>query len=90
MRPAFPVALFLAMSPGLSLADTAAADACAAKLSPVAQEIYKTTLASNPTPADGRSLVVAEVEKLIKAGTVTMSEGRAAGEAAGKCLEMLE
>ena len=71
-------------------ADQKAADACAASLSPPARQIYETTLASHPTPGTGRSIVVADVEKLIAEGKLTMAEGRAAGEAAGSCLKMLE
>jgi hypothetical protein len=71
-------------------ADQKAADACAASLSPAAKQIYETTLASHPTPATGRSIVVADVEKLIAEGKLTMAEGRAAGEAAGSCLKMME
>ena len=57
---------------------------------PAAKQIYETTLASHPTPGTGRSIVVADVEKLIAEGKVTMAEGRAAGEAAGSCLKMME
>jgi hypothetical protein len=71
-------------------ADQKAADACAASLSPAAKQVYETTLASHPTPATGRSIVVANVEKLIADGKLTMAEGRAAGEAAGSCLKMME
>jgi hypothetical protein len=71
-------------------ADKQAADACAASLSPPAKQIYQTTLASNPTPATARGIVVAEVEKLMGEGKLNMAEGRAAGEAAGACLKMLE
>lgn len=83
-------ALAIALSPTVTRADNAAADACAAKLTPVGQEIYKTVMAENLTAADARSLIVSAVEKQIGEGKVTMSEGRAAGEAVGKCLELLE
>lgn len=71
-------------------ADQKAADACAASLSPPAKQIYETTLASHPTPGTGRGIVVADVEKMIAEGKLTMAEGRVAGEAAGSCLKMLE
>lgn len=73
-----------------ALADSTAAEACRATLSPVARQVYDATVAQHPTAADGRALVVAEVEKLMGEGKVGMADGRAAGEAAGKCLEMLE
>lgn len=71
-------------------ADKKAADACAASLSPPAKQIYEATMASNPTPATGRSIVVAQVEKMIAEGKLNMADGRAAGEEAGTCLKMLE
>jgi hypothetical protein len=71
-------------------ADRKAADGCAAGLSPPAKQIYEATLASNPTPGTARGIVVAQVEKLIGDGKLTMVDGRAAGEAAGACLKMLE
>lgn len=74
----------------VAYADQKAADACAASLSPPAKQIYETTLASHPTPGTARGIVVAEVEKLIGEGKLSMADGRAAGEAAGTCLKMLE
>ncbi len=71
-------------------ADRKAADSCAASLSPPAKQIYENTLASNPTPATARGIVVSQVEKLIAEGKLNMADGRAAGEAAGACLKMLE
>jgi hypothetical protein len=71
-------------------ADRKAADGCAASLSPQARQIYEATLASNPTPGTARGIVVAQVEKLIGEGKLTMADARAAGEAAGSCLKMLE
>lgn len=71
-------------------ADKAAADSCAGGLDPAAKAIYDTTIAAKPTPATARGLVVDEVKKQIAAGNLTMSQGRAAGQAAGTCLKMLE
>jgi hypothetical protein len=71
-------------------ADRKAADGCAAGLPPPAKQIYENTMASNPTPGTARGIVVAQVEKMIGEGKLTMSDGRAAGEAAGACLKMLE
>ena len=67
-------------------ADRKAADQCAASLPPVPKQIYDQTMASNPTAETGRSIVVGIVEKMIAEGKLTMSEGEAAGEAAGVCL----
>jgi hypothetical protein len=79
----------LAVTTTAAMADRKAGDACAAGLSAPSRDIYSSTLASNPTPATGRSIVVAETEKLIAAGKLPMSQARAAAEAAGKCLELV-
>ena len=71
-------------------ADRKAADSCAAGLSPPAKQIYEATLASNPTPGTARGIVVAQVEKMVGEGKLTMADGKAAGEAAGACLKLLE
>jgi hypothetical protein len=89
MRVVLVAALLVSMTT-IGLADRKAADACAAGLSPVSKQIYATTLASNPTPATARSIVVAETEKLISEGKLKALEARAAAEEAGKCLELLE
>jgi len=83
------LAAALVLVPGLCLADRKAGDACAAKLPAASREIYTTTLAKKPTPGQARAVVVAEVERLIDAGKLSMAEGRAAGEAAGRCLELI-
>jgi hypothetical protein len=84
------LALLLTVTAFPAIADTAAADACAAGLTAPAKEIYTATRAENPTKATARGIVVAQVEKMIHAGTLTDLDARAAGEAAGKCLELLE
>lgn len=80
---------FLVLTAGAAGADTAAANACKAKLSPTGQEIYTASLAQNPTMTTGREIIKTEVEKLIGEGKVSLSEGRKDGEAVGKCLELL-
>lgn len=82
--------LCLASMTTAALADQKAADACAASLSPAEKQIYETTLASHPTPATGRGIVIATVEKMIGEGKLTLFEGEVAGEAAGTCLKKLE
>src|SRR5262249_41501616 len=59
-------------------ADRKAADGCATGLSPPAKQIYEATLASNPTSGTARGIVVAQVEKMIGEGKLTMADGRAA------------
>jgi hypothetical protein len=82
--------LCLACLTTAAYADQKAADACAASLPPAAKQIYTSTLASNPTPSTGRSIVVSIVEKMIAEGKLTMAEGEVAGHAAGACLEQLK
>jgi hypothetical protein len=50
--------LFVAGLATPALADRKTADECAASLPPAAKQIYETTMASNPTPQTGRSIVV--------------------------------
>ncbi len=78
--------LFITGLTSAAQADRKAADECAASLPPAAKQIYESTMASNPTAETGRSIVVGIVEKMIAEGKLTMSEGEAAGEAAGVCL----
>jgi hypothetical protein len=73
-----------------AFADSQKAAECEAALSPPARQIYTATRGSNPTKATARGIVVSQVETMIKEGKMTLSEGRAAGKAAGKCLELLE
>ena len=75
---------------GTAVADTQAADACAAKLSGPQKEIYAAVVAGHPTKDTARGMVVSEVEKLVKAGTLSSLDARSAGEAAGDCLKLLE
>jgi len=89
MKFLFPFLCFVCLTT-VAYADQKAADACAASLSPPAKQIYQTTLANHPTPATARSIVVAEVEKMVGEGKLSMADGRAAGEAAGACLRMLQ
>lgn len=88
MRIVSASVLLIAMTT-TGLADRKAADACATKLTPISKQIYEVTLAQNPTPETGRGLVVAETEKLIAQGKVSLGDARPAAEAAGQCLELL-
>jgi hypothetical protein len=81
--------MILVLAPSLGFADRKAGDACAAGLSPASRDIYLTTIAKNPTPSEARSVVIAEAEKLIAQGKLSMFGARSAGEAAGKCLQLI-
>jgi hypothetical protein len=82
--------LALALWTGAALADTQAAEDCRATLSPAGQEIYDATIAQKPTADTARSIITKEVEALMAAGKVTMSEGRTDGQAVGECLKKLD
>ncbi|MCA8879877.1 MAG: hypothetical protein KDA73_07970 [Rhodobacteraceae bacterium] len=76
-----------------ALAATAEAESaatCESQLSAPAREIYSATLAQKPTKDTAREIIVAQVEAMIRDGKLSPVDGRAAGEAAGKCLELLE
>jgi hypothetical protein len=73
-----------------AMADAESAATCESQLSAPAKEIYSATLAEKPTKQTARGVIVAHVEAMIRDGKLSPGEGRAAGEAAGKCLELLE
>ena len=74
------LASIIALPASSALADRKAGDTCAAGLSAPSRDLYAKTLASNPTPATARSIVVAETEKLISAGKLPMIEARSAAK----------
>ncbi len=80
----------IALSAGSAFANTQAADACKATLSPAGQQLYEATMAKNPTKETARGIITKEVEQQISDGKVSMSEGRKEGEAVGECLKKLE
>ena len=88
MKPSILAIALISIAPFAAQANRADGDACAAALSPESQQIYRGTLASKPTPQNGREIVVAQTEKLIQEGRLNMFNARAAAEAAGKCLEI--
>lgn len=79
----------LALATAEAEADQEMADACAASLTKVEMQVYHGTLAQGPTLETARAIVVAQVMKLIGDGKLNLVNGRAAGEAAGKCLRLL-
>lgn len=84
------LASLLAILPTAVFADRKAGDACAAGLTPAGKDIYSTTIAKSPPPGQARAIVVAEAERLMKTQNLSMAQARAAGEAAGQCLELIQ
>jgi hypothetical protein len=82
--------LILGLMPGAALADRLAGDACAQQLSPAARSVYDGTLAKKPAAGQARAVVVAEAEGLMRTQGLSMVEARQAGQAAGRCLELIQ
>jgi hypothetical protein len=79
--------LVFALAPGVALADKAAADACAAKLTAKPKLIYDVSYPKIAT-ATIPDVLKAETTKLVQAGQVSRAEARPAAEAAGACLKL--
>jgi hypothetical protein len=84
------VALSMAVLPFLaapSLASKAAADACAAQLSPEAKQVYAATIGEVKPGIDLRETVRAKTKGLVIGGKLGRDQARPAAEAAGACLK---
>ncbi len=79
--------LVLALGSSAALADKAAADACAAGLSPDAKAIYSASIGSIGS-GDLKSVVTATTKSLVSAGTIARGTARDSAMAAGQCLGM--
>lgn len=78
-------ALFVSGAP--TFANRAAADACAAKLSPDAKAVYAATIGSVKPGVDLTAVVTAKTRDLVMAGKLSRGNARPAAEAAGTCLK---
>ena len=78
----------IALAPIPAHADTDAANACAAKLSPDAKAIFDATLPQVVPGANLRSLLTANTRKLAFAGTIEVGNARASATAASQCLRL--
>jgi hypothetical protein len=83
------LAALTALIPTLCFADRKAGDTCAKGLPPASREIYANTIAAKVAPSDARSVVVAEAEKLVSSGQMSIDQARTVAETAGKCLELI-
>jgi hypothetical protein len=77
----------LSLSATPSFASKASADACAAKLSPEAKEIYAASIGSVAPGVDMREVVRGKTRALVMSGKLTRDQARPAAEAAGACLK---
>lgn len=68
-------------------ADKAAADACAAALSPDGQAIYAAAVGPVTGGANVRSTVTDTTKSLAMSGKISRGDARSNAEAAGACLE---
>ena len=82
--------LTFAVAVPASSADTAAANACAAKLPKDAKAIFDKTLPQIGPGADVRSLVTANTRSLAFSGTIDRGNARQSAVAAGQCLQQAE
>ena len=70
-----------------SLASKASADACAAKLSPDAKQIYAASIGSVAPGIDMKEVVRSKTRALVIGGKLSRDAARPAAEAAGACLK---
>jgi len=70
-------------------ADTAAANACAATLSPDAKAIFERTLPQFTPGADLRALLTTNTRSLAMSGSISMGSARESATAAAACLEQV-
>jgi hypothetical protein len=70
-----------------ALADRAAADACATKLSPEAKLIFATVIGEVKPGANLPDVVRAKTRGLVMAGKLSRGQARPAAEQAGACLK---
>jgi hypothetical protein len=80
-------AAVLSLGAAPSFANKASADACAAKLSPEAKQIYTASIGSIAPGVDMREVVRGKARSLVMGGQLTRDQARPAAEAAGACLK---
>ena len=77
----------LSFSTTPSFANRASADACAAKLSPDAKQIYAASIGSAAPGVDMKEVVRSKTRALVIGGKLSRDAARPAAEAAGVCLK---
>lgn len=80
----------LAFTATAALADTQAADQCAAGLSADSKVIYDDVAPGVTADTDLRSLVTERTKALVMDGKIKMGDARSSAEAAGECLVKLK
>ena len=83
-------AALLGVLPVAAHADQAAANACAAGLSPNGQMLYNKTAPTMKPTSDIKDALTAQARPLVMNGTLTRDAARTAAEAAGECLKLLK
>ncbi|MBV8393814.1 MAG: hypothetical protein JOY81_11595 [Alphaproteobacteria bacterium] len=68
-------------------ADSAAADACAAKLNPDGKAVYAAVVAQKPTQATLKETVEKEARSLVMGGKISRGSARENATEAGRCVE---
>lgn len=77
----------LSLSASSSFASKASADACAARLSPPAKQIYAASIGSVAPGVDLKGLLRSKVRPMVMGGQLSRDQARPAAEAAGACLK---
>ena len=83
-------AALIAVLPIAAQADQAAANACAAGLSPDGQMLYAKTAPTMKPTSDIKDALTATARPLVMNGTLSRDAARTAAEAAGECLKLLK
>jgi len=81
--------LMLLLAPSLAFADKKAADACAAGLSPDAQQIYDASAPGFAAAKNPQAEVKGHVQALVLGGKIDRGSARDNAMAAGDCLKKL-
>ncbi|CCD94487.1 conserved exported hypothetical protein [Bradyrhizobium sp. ORS 375] len=95
LRLVFPFVTLIAVaqcfaSPSAWAGNRTAADSCAAKLSPVAKQIYDVTAPAIGPDSVVKDVIVERVKPLVVAGKFDRDTARANATPAGECLVLLK
>jgi len=88
LLPIIAAAGMLAFTAAPSFANRAAADKCAARLSPDAKLVYTATVGAVKPGADLKDVVRTKTRGLVVSGKLNRGKARNAAVAAGNCLKL--
>lgn len=82
--------IVLAVLPREAVADRAAADACAADLNSVGQQIYAATAPDITASSDVVKVMRSKVRPLVRSGQISRSDAQENAQAAYQCLTLIQ